>query len=332
MGATQASAGMLAPYIEGRAAGPLLELTARSLDLFDTFVAGASAAGGLAVSYRRSGTLEVATEERALDELRASAATLATRNVAFELLDARAAREHEPHLAADVLGGLLVPAHGFVAAAELTRALETAARRQGARLSERGRVIRIASSRGGVKVETDRGSIAGGAAVLAAGAWSAQIQIEGVPRLPIRPVRGQLLQLGWVGPPLRRVTWAERCYVVPWEDGTVLVGATMEDAGFDERATLAGVRDLIESAAELLPHAWTAGFRSARVGLRPAGPDDLPIIGRSRVLSNLMYATGHFRNGVLLAPLTAELVADAMLDERLDPLLELTRPQRFGAY
>jgi glycine/D-amino acid oxidase-like deaminating enzyme len=118
--------------------------------------------------------------------------------------------------------------------------------------------------------------------------------------------------------------------VVPWPDGTVLVGATEEDAGFDERTTLAAVLDLIDAVCELLPQAWTASLMAAKVGLRPGTPDQVPIIGWSSAVPNLMYATGHYRNGILLAPLTAELVANAVLDGRIDPMLELTRPQRFG--
>jgi len=136
--------------------------------------------------------------------------------------------------------------------------------------------------------------------------------------------------LGWTGQPLRRVIWSSRCYLVPWDDGTLLLGATVEEAGFDERATAAGVRDLLDAACELVPHAWSAGFRGARVGLRPASRDGLPIIGPSSVVPNLVYAAGHYRNGVLLAPLTAQLVADAMLDNRIDPLLAAVNPARFG--
>ena len=181
-------------------------------------------------------------------------------------------------------------------------------------------------------VETEKGSLTSGAVVLAAGSWSGTIDVEGVAaRAPVRPVRGQLLSLAWPGAPPRRVLWSDRCYLVPWDDGTVLVGATAEEAGFDERATVAGVRDLLDAACDLVPHAWTAGFNGARVGLRPATPDGLPIIGRSRVLPNLMYATGHFRNGVLLAPLTAQLVADALLEDRVDPLIDdRFSPARFG--
>ena len=160
--------------------------------------------------------------------------------------------------------------------------------------------------------------------------WSGQIEIEGaVARVPVRPVRGQLLHLAWNGPLLGRVIWSDRCYLVPWQDGTLLVGATVEDAGFDERTTAAGVRDLIEAACDLVPHAWTASVVAARAGLRPASADELPVIGASGVIPNMMYATGHYRNGVLLSPLTAELVADAMLENRMDPLLAATSPQRF---
>ena len=146
----------------------------------------------------------------------------------------------------------------------------------------------------------------------------------------MRPVRGQLLHLMWNGPPLKRATWSRRCYLVPWQDGSLLVGATVEDVGFDERATVAGVRDLLDAACDLIPQTWTAGFRAARVGLRPGTPDDMPIIGASPTVPGLMYATGHYRNGVLLAPLTAQLVADAMLDNRIDPMLEAVSPSRFG--
>jgi glycine oxidase len=180
-------------------------------------------------------------------------------------------------------------------------------------------------------VETDKGSLTSGSVVLAAGSWSGEIPIDGVAdRAPVRPVRGQLLYLAWPGVPLRRVTWSSRCYLVPWDDGTVLVGATAEDAGFDERATAAGVRDLLEAVCDVTPQAWSAGFAGARVGLRPATTDGLPILGASARLPNLMYATGHFRNGVLLAPLTAQLVADALLENRIDPMMTPLAPARFG--
>jgi glycine oxidase len=328
-GATQASAGVLAPFIEAQEGSALLDLTVRGLQVFDDFVAHVSADAG-AVEYRRTGTLEVALEDSELVELRARSDALNRRGVSCHVLDRSAVHADEPYLSHEVAGALLVEGHGFVAASELTRQLARAAEQRGARMILEHPVRRICRQADHLVVETARETFRTDSVVLAAGSWSGALEIPGVSPAPVRPVRGQLLHIAWNGPSLRRVTWSRRCYLVPWADGTVLVGATVEEAGFDERATVAGVRDLLESACDLVPHAWSAGFKKARVGLRPATPDDLPIIGASRALPGLMYATGHYRNGVLLAPLTAQLVADAMLDKRFDPALRATDPARFG--
>jgi glycine oxidase len=287
MGATQASAGILAPYIETQEGHPLFDLTVRSLNLYDDFIAGVRSESGLAVTYRRTGTLDVAVDEAGMGALREAAAALTRRGVAVELVDGRAVREEEPHLFEQVPGGLLIPAHGFVAAGELTRATAAAARRHGAQLVEQSRATRIARSNGRMVVDTARGSLDGDAVVLAAGSWSGSIDIEGITcRVPVIPVRGQLLQLAWNGVPLRRVVWSPRCYLVPLGDGTLLVGATLEQAGFDERTTVAGVRDLLDAACEIAPDTWTEGFNCARVGLRPGSFDDLAVLGSSTVVPN----------------------------------------------
>ena len=331
MGATQASAGVLAPYIEAHEGHPLMDLTVRSLGLYEAFIERVVAESGVSVAYKRSGTLTVATDESEVPALRSAAEFLIRRGAPALLLDATATRTEEPHLGDCAVGSLLVEDHGFVAASDLTRALVASARRRGAQLIEQSRVRRILAQDDELVVETDRGTLTADAVVLAAGSWSGEIVVDGVAaRLPVRPVRGQLLYLAWPGTPLRRVTWTRRCYLVPWDDGTVLLGATMEEAGFDERVTVAGVRDLLESACDVVPHAWSAAFRGARVGLRPGTPDDLPVIGLSASMPNLVYATGHFRNGVLLAPLTAQLVADALLDGRIDSALARVSPVRFG--
>jgi glycine oxidase len=330
MGATRASAGMLAPFTEARDGGPLLELTARSLALFDSFIAQV-VEDGETVTYHRTGTLDVAMHADSIRQLSATAAALAARGIEAELLDQAALCNEEPEVSRGAIGGLLIPTHGFVRVMELTGALVLAARRRGVRFLEPARALSIAASGSGLAVHTERGILSADRVVLAAGSWAGQVEVKGArDRVPVKPVRGQLLQLGWAGPALRRVVWSEGCYMVPWTDGTVLVGATMEDAGFDERNTAAGIHELIEAACDLAPRTWAAGFTEARAGLRPATPDGLPIIGASPALPHLTYATGHYRNGVLLSALTARLVADAVLNQILDPMLQFTDPARFG--
>jgi len=179
--------------------------------------------------------------------------------------------------------------------------------------------------------------------VIAAGSWSSQLagaadsatpavaaaQVSVRPS-PVRPIRGQLLDLKMPARAASRVLWGTDCYIVPWHDGTVLVGATVEDVGFDESATVAGVQQLSGAAVRMLPALEQAVFSGVRVGLRPATRDELPVIGSSSSMPGIVYATGHYRNGVLLAPLTALLVADLVLENRARTELALTRPDRLG--
>jgi glycine oxidase len=335
LGATQASAGVLAPYIEGHEKAPLLDLTVRSLELYDGFVDRLRSDARGPVAYHRTGTLETAADEETAAGFAARARDLTARGVKAEFLDAAAVRDAEPQLAPETAGGLLVETHGFVNALELTLALSEAATARGVRLRRSCRVTRLSADGGGVRVETDEGEIHAGHVVLAAGSWSGRVGAGDAPAVPVRPVRGQLLHLDWRGAPLRRVVWGPSCYLVPWSDGSLLAGATVEEAGFDERATVAGVRDLLEAVCDLIPPAWQAGFAGVRVGLRPATPDELPIIGRSARLGGLVYATGHYRNGILLAPLTSKLVADIVSppggsDHGDGDVLKAASPARFG--
>src|SRR5713226_8977116 len=169
MGATQASAGVLAPYLEAREDGPFLDLTVRSLDLFDDLIARVSADAGVAVPYRRTGTIDVATTDVELRALATHADLLRRRGVPALLLDADGAHAEEPLLGDGALGALQIESHGFVGAGDLTRALVAAARRHGAQLIEPSRVRRITRLNGDIVVDTDRGSLSGNAVVLAAG-------------------------------------------------------------------------------------------------------------------------------------------------------------------
>ena len=311
-GATHASAGVLAPYIEAHDRGPLFDLGLRSLAMYDRFVEEVSRDAGIAVEYRRCGTLEVAMDPGSAARLR-EAATRSRHEPVLQWLDAAAVRSLEPSLADSVQGGLLVAAHGYVAVPELTEALAWAALRHGAQLETAHRVTAVLPGDDGLNVLTADGTMwPADVVVVAAGSWSEQIGTEPARRPSVKPIRGQMLRMQWNGAPLRHIIWGPDCYVVPWQNGMVLVGATVEDVGFDERVTGAGVSRLLAAVGEMLPSAADATFLEARAGLRPASKEGgLPIIRRaSDALPHLIYATGHYRNGVLLAPLTANLVAD----------------------
>ena len=146
----------------------------------------------------------------------------------------------------------------------------------------------------------------------------------------MKPIRGQLLQVHVEPRVAGRVIWGRQCYAVPWRDGSVLVGATVEDVGFDERSTAAAVSELLAEAFRILPGLRGASFEEVRVGLRPMTKDELPAVGRSSTMRGVFYAVGHYRNGVLLAPLTAALVGDLVLEGREGVELSLTRPARLG--
>ena len=308
-GATRASAGVLAPYIEGHS-DALLTLGACGLDHYDSFIARVAADAGQPIEYRRTGTLQVACDEAEAGELSLAAGRLSRAQVPYSFLDGDAARRLEPALAPGVSAALLIPQHAYVSASAMMSALVAAAARHGVTF---------------VADQVERIDHASGPVVIAAGSWSG-----GMSSAPVRPIRGQLLHLRFSDAPIARIVWGARGYLVPWQDGSVLVGATSEDVGFDENPTDEGVRSLLDRAAELVPAVRQAPVHDVRVGLRPATPDELPIIGASSTMRGVYYATGHYRNGVLLAPLTALMLADLVLEGRERAELALVRPDRFG--
>lgn len=306
-GASQASAGVLAPWIEGHHGDPLLDLCIESLGLYDAFIDGVRASSGLPVEYARTGTIEVALSEAHEGRLRASAAQLSASGVACEWLAGAAVHASDPAVSPSVRGGLRIPAHGHVHVPQLIAALLQSAKLAGASVESPASVIRVEPSKDDVTLVFDGARRVADAVVMAAGAWSGKVRIAHLPPVDVRPIRGQLLHLAWpdARPLPSQVVWAERCYLVPWRDRTLLVGATVEDVGFDERTTVAGIRDLMDAAGEILPGAWQAGLKDVRVGLRPAPSGTTPLVGPASPGSRVVLATGHFRNGAMLAPLTA---------------------------
>jgi len=319
---------MLAPRIEGHSEA-LLRLGLSSLELYDSFIARVAADAQRRIEYRRAGTLQVALTNDEARQLATEGRALADAGVPHTSLDSTGVRGIEPALAEDVTAGLLIPDHGYVGVATLVSALAEAAGRAGAALSA-AQVRRVTAASGSVRVETSEETLTTDAVVLAAGSWSGGIPMAPAPPAPVRPIRGQLLQLRFERPPLSRVVWGADGYLVPWENGRLLVGATVEDVGFDEGVTTEGVQRLLECAQALVPAARSAKCDGARAGLRPATPDELPIVGASSTMPGVYYATGHYRNGVLLAPLTAFMVADLIVNGHEREGLALVRPDRFG--
>jgi len=330
-GATRASAGVLAPYIEGHGSAALRTLGRRSMDTFDGFVAAARDGSGIDIPYERRGTIEVALGGADVDRLVAASDALWRQGVEARWVPPVAFEDHEPNLSPAAIGALLIPTHGFVGVTALTSALAIAAERHGARIKTGVGAIRVHPMPGG-RVGVDAGGAVWDAdrVVLCAGTWSGQVTVEGADPVPVRPVRGQLLQLQTAPGTVRHVVWGPTGYMVPWPDGTVLVGATSEDVGFDERCTDEGIAELRAMAAALVPALADAPLVEARAGLRPAGLDDLPVIGPSASVPGLVYATAHYRNGVLLAPLTATLVKGLVFGHAPDPDLDKVRPVRCG--
>jgi glycine oxidase len=328
-GASQASAGVLAPYIEANDDTPLLRMAVRSLTMFDDFIAGVRERTGLPVEYARTGTLDVALDDTQADRLRANLAWIRGAGVRAEWLDPPALRDVERTTSPEAAGALLIEEHGFVGVPRLVAGLVQSARLAGAVFESPVEAIDVTPRRDRVEVRAGDRTLTSDLVVIAAGCWSRRVRVAGVPALPVRPVRGQLLHLRWPQPPApARVVWGADCYTVPWPDGTLLVGATVEDAGFDESITTSGLQSLTTAVSRLLPRAASAALIDARAGLRPASPDGLPFIGRLDRAPNVMMATGHYRNGILLAPLTAALVASSLLDREEDPMLAVTSPNR----
>jgi glycine oxidase len=312
--ATHASAGILAPYTEAQDASGLLSLGKRGLCAYDDFVRRVAHVSNMAFEYRRTGTLEVADDEARARDLHGRVRAEWASEAQLEWVASPQLQVDFPYLSPAAVGGLKCGVHGFVAVQPFVAATAQAARVSGVRVEARA-VEGVQPCHHGIAVSSAAGSREFDYVVLCAGAWTPSLdaRIQGV-----KPVRGQLVKLASDAVRPGRVLWGRDCYIVPWDDGTVLVGATVEDVGFDVRATADGVRGLLEAAQRLVPALASATFVEVRVGLRPASASGLPLLGPGAD-PRVVYATGHFRNGVLLAPLTARLITDYVLESALDP-------------
>ena len=330
-GATRASAGILAPDIEGHGSTLLRMLGRRSIALYDDFVSRVGGDSEHDVIYLRNGTFDLAFTNDEVERLSELAKALARDGIESRWVLPSSFDGYEPQASKRARGALFIPTHGYVGVTSLTLAAVAAAQKLGAVFSSDTGAIRIFPMPDGrVGVQASNQMWDADRVVLAAGSWSSTITVQDADPIPVKPIRGQLIQLQADPGVIHRVIWGPDGYLVPWPDGSVLVGSTVEDVGFDEGHTEEAVEKLKDAAASLVPSLANALMTSVRTGLRPKGPDDLPILGRSKAVPGLIYATAHYRNGVMFAPLTARLVGDLVFDRATDPALRDLDPQRFS--
>jgi glycine oxidase len=318
-GATRAATGMLAARAEVEPGeDDLLPLTLASQDLWRGFAAELEAEGGQNVDYRDQGTMIVALSRDEVDRLRFRHDLQQRHGLESIWLSGSAAREREPGLRPNVVGAVFSPQDHQVDARLVTSALKTAFAKAGGRLFEDARVLSLERHGGRVTgLSTETGTFAADTVVLAAGAWSPEL-LPGF-QLPVRPLKGQSMALRMDPrmPALTHIVWTEQIHMAPKGDGRLIVGATVEDRGFDTANTAGGLFALLEAARQALPAMEELAIDEIWTGFRPTSMDDAPIFGEIGI-DGLIVATGHHRNGILLAPVTARAISSLIVDGRME--------------
>jgi glycine oxidase len=338
-GATRVAAGMLAPIGELAFGEPeLLRMTIAAAEIYPDFVTELEVASGLDSGYVRHGALHVALDRDEAAELRRVHDLQRSLGLGAEWLPPRRCRELEPGLTPSFNGGVYAPDEAAIDPRRMTAALLVAL--AGAGVEVRSATDVVAPILAGERLEgvrTGAGEeLRAGHVVLATGAWAgAESWLPEAARPPVRPVKGEILELRSPGgaPPCERIVASERVYLVPRPGGRLIVGATTEERGFDATVTAGGVHELLREAYRLLPDVTEMELVEAMAGLRPGTPDNLPLIGPG-ALDGLILACGHYRNGILLAPITGEAIAGVVAGKPLPESLAAAEPvsSRFGVH
>ncbi|MBK9260743.1 MAG: glycine oxidase ThiO [Polyangiaceae bacterium] len=333
-GATHAAAGMLAAGVEAEPGEQvLLPLCLASQAMWPEFAQELEASSGEQVDLRLDGTLVVALNRDDVEALRHRYDFQRSLGISIEWLSGAAAREREPHLHPRTAGAIFSAKDGQVDNRNVASALKTAFLRAGGHLHEHTPVagidIEAGRARGVVIAEKLHSA---DIVVLAAGAWSRML--SGLPSSampPVRPVKGQMIavRMNPKEPLVRHVIWAPKSYLVPRFDGRLLIGATTEEKGFDASLTAGGVLALLEAAWRALPGIEELAIDEMWTGFRPGSRDDAPVLGPVPGIDGLLLATGHHRNGILLAPITAKAIADFVLIGKLDDRISKFGIDRF---
>jgi glycine oxidase len=312
--ASSAAAGIIGAQAEAHEPGPFFELAHLSRARYPTWTERLERATGIDVGYRRCGALRVAFNESDRANIERDCAWQIDAGLGIEQLDSHAILQLEPSLGA-VLEGVHFAEDGKVDPPLLLRALQIAARSAGARFQSGTYVRSIDTEHGRVRgvILEDGSHLASGKVVLAAGSWSTLVGGTPLGAGAVRPARGQIVELETQTPALRRVVLGPRCYLVPRDDGRILIGSTLEFVGYRREVTARAVRDLLDAAIELVPSLADAAIGRMWSSFRPY-TGGLPLLGPTE-MPGLILATGHHRNGILLAPITAEIVRAVVCGE-----------------
>lgn len=328
--ASWAGAGILSPAPESAATISLVPLGKASMAIYPKFVRMVEEISGQSTGYRPKGTLQALFSRDAREELSTVIALHHGLGLKAEPLRAEDARELEPSLSEDLEAGVLRPDEASVDNRAMTQAVLEAARRSGVQFFPGSSVDAIWRKSGkcvGLSLKNEK--IAAQWTVIAAGCFSASI--EGVAAYaPVRPAKGQMIALRADDLKIERVLWSEKIYLVPRNDGRILAGATVEYTGFEKSLTAGGIEKVLAGAIELSPGLANARVEETWAGLRPDSPDHLPILGPTDI-DGLLIATGHFRGGILLTPITARLVADWVTQQSVSVDWDRFSPMRFQA-
>jgi glycine oxidase len=326
--ASWASAGILSPAPESPAMISMVPLAKASMNLYPSLVANVEEISGEKVGFRPKGTIDVFFNKDAIPDL----STLITLHhglgLKAEPLRPEDARELEPSLSPELEAAALRPDEASIDNRALTHAMLTAAANSGVEVFAGANVTGILKEGNrcvGLKLGSE--TISAKWIVIAAGCFSAEI--AGVKEFaPVRPAKGQMVSLRADGLEIERVIWGEKIYIVPRNDERILAGATVEYVGFDKQVTAGGIERILSAAIEVIPELANARIEETWAGLRPDSPDHLPILGPTDI-DGLMIATGHFRSGILLTPITARLIRQWITERSVEIDWDRLSPMRF---
>ncbi|MGG1632706.1 glycine oxidase ThiO [Rossellomorea sp. NRS-1567] len=323
--ASQAAAGMLGVQTELKGNSPLYHLAKASRDMYPSLARDLKEISGMDIEYVENGMIKLARTEEEAQEL-VETASIASRGEQIRWLSPNTLFSYEPHLSKDVAGGLYIPKDGNVSALKLTQALGLASSRLGAEMKEFTDVYDFIIERSRITgVQTSMGPFYADETIVAGGAWSQSLLKKLNMTFNTYPVKGECFSVKVSRKVVERTIFTDDCYIVPKIGGRLLIGATEKPHSFDETISVDGLLNLMQLATSILPDLAYAEWEKAWAGIRPQTYQGVPFMGRSEEWKGLSIATGHYRNGILLAPITGVLMADLIEGKESHPLLSYVR-------